>query len=79
MVQGVFFRAFVEKNARELGIKGWVKNTEDYVEILAQGEKKDLDELIERCKKGSPASKVEEVKAKETEIKEEFNDFEIRY
>ena len=37
-VQGVGFRAFVERHARKLGLAGWVRNVDDgSVEVHAQG------------------------------------------
>jgi len=45
-VQGVFFRAFVQRLARQLGISGYVRNLPDgSVEIRAEGEKSQLDVL----------------------------------
>ena len=38
-VQGVGFRWFVQREAAELGLRGWVKNTDQgHVEIVAAGE-----------------------------------------
>ena len=37
-VQGVGFRWFVHREAAEIGLRGWVKNTPDgHVEVLASG------------------------------------------
>ena len=45
-VQGVGFRWFVHREASELDLRGWVRNTEDGdVEVVAAGEAADLDEL----------------------------------
>ena len=45
-VQGVGFRWFVQREASELDLRGWVRNTEDGdVEVVAAGEPVDLDEL----------------------------------
>jgi acylphosphatase len=38
-VQGVGFRWFVQREAAEIGLRGWVRNTDDgHVEVLAAGE-----------------------------------------
>ncbi len=38
-VQGVGFRWFVQREAAEIGLRGWVRNTDDgHVEIVAAGE-----------------------------------------
>ena len=52
-VQGVFFRASTQREARRLGISGWVKNRPDgAVEILAEGEEDGLKELIAWANRG---------------------------
>ncbi|MCX7857209.1 MAG: acylphosphatase [Deltaproteobacteria bacterium] len=79
-VQGVFFRYNTMKVAQNLGIKGWVRNLKDgSVEILCEGESKDIDELIKWCWKGPPAALVEDVNVKKEEYMGEFQTFEIRY
>jgi len=62
MVQGVFFRANTVSVARKLGLKGWVRNRRDgSVEIVAEGEKEKLIELLEWCKRGPEGAVVERV------------------
>lgn len=78
-VQGVGYRAFVRKNARQLGVTGWVLNREDgAVEVVCQGEKVILDKLIAILRKGPEVSKVDAILVKELETKEIFSSFEIR-
>jgi acylphosphatase len=52
-VQGVFFRDSSQRKAKELDLSGWIKNEPDgTVRITAEGEEKDLKELIEWCRAG---------------------------
>jgi len=61
-VQGVGFRWFVEREARELGLVGWVRNNEDStVELLAAGSPEQLAMLRARLKEGPRASRVDAV------------------
>jgi acylphosphatase len=61
-VQGVFYRASARDRAVELGIKGWVKNTpEGNVEVVATGEKENLEKFIDWCRKGPPKALVIDV------------------
>ncbi len=61
-VQGVFYRNYTQEFALNLGIQGRVRNLKNGdVEILAHGEKEQLESLINWTKKGSPLSKVTEV------------------
>ena len=59
-VQGVGFRWFVHREAAELGLRGWVRNTDDGdVEIVAAGDPADLAELKSLVRKGSRGSRVD--------------------
>ncbi len=79
-VQGVFFRHNTSRKARELGLKGFVRNLDNGdVEILAQGKEQDLDELIRFCHKGPPASDVQKVDVSYEDFKKNFHDFSVRY
>jgi acylphosphatase len=61
-VQGVGFRWFVHREAAALGLKGWVRNTEDgHVEVVAEGELETLAELEAALRKGSRGSRVDAV------------------
>ncbi len=67
-VQGVFFRKYTRQRAVELNIYGWVKNTENGdVEIFAQGNKDEIEQLINWCRQGSPKANVENVAANDAE------------
>ena len=61
-VQGVGFRWFVQREAGELDLRGWVRNTEEGdVEVVAAGEAADLDELRSSLKRGPRGSRVDRV------------------
>jgi acylphosphatase len=61
-VQGVGFRWFVQREAAELGLNGWVKNTDrGDVEIVAAGDEASLEELKVALRKGSRGSRVDAV------------------
>ncbi len=61
-VQGVGFRWFVHREASELGLRGWVRNSDDGgVEVVAAGEAADLDELRASLKRGPRGSRVDGV------------------
>jgi len=78
-VQGVGYRAFVEREAAKLGLKGWVKNTENSgVEVVAEGSKENLEKLHKLLQKGTPNSGVESVQLLWEGATGEFKDFEVR-
>tara|TARA_B100000315_G_C14234118_1_gene432366 strand:+ start:81 stop:344 length:264 start_codon:yes stop_codon:yes gene_type:complete len=76
-VQGVYFRDNVKDKADKLEVKGFVKNVDDHVEAVFEGE--DLDEVIKFCKKGPLGARVDKIEVKEEKYKGEFRDFEVRY
>jgi acylphosphatase len=61
-VQGVGFRWFVHREAADLGLRGWVRNTDaGEVEIVVAGEAETLAELRAELYKGSRGSRVDAV------------------
>jgi acylphosphatase len=78
-VQGVFFRLNAKKKAEELGISGWVRNLSDgKVEILAEGVKEKIEELIKWAQKGPLFAKVDGLEIERQDFKEEFDSFKIK-
>jgi acylphosphatase len=78
-VQGVFFRDRTNKKAKELNLTGWVENEPDgSVKIIAEGEKENLEKLIEWTRKGPLLARVDKVEVKWEEGKGEFEKFETR-
>ncbi|MDP1734836.1 MAG: carbamoyltransferase HypF [Sulfuritalea sp.] len=64
IVQGVGFRPFVWRLARELEIAGWVRNDPDGVEISAEGEAARVGSLIERLRlEAPPLARIDTVSA----------------
>ena len=79
IVQGVGFRHFTQRKAEELGLRGWVRNTEDGgVETVLEGEKTRIQEMIKLCHKGPFGAKVEKVEVEWEEATNEFKGFETR-
>lgn len=79
-VQGVFFRMFVMKEARALGLTGRVRNLPDgRVEVNAEGEGEKLKKLIEKLYQGPPGAIVQDVKVDWGEYLHEYDDFQIDY
>jgi len=67
-VQGVGFRYFVLRTARELGLAGHVRNLPDgTVEVEAAGEKDGLARLEERLRQGPPPARVAVLREREIE------------
>jgi acylphosphatase len=61
-VQGVGFRYFVMREARRLGLDGWISNEADgSVRVVADGPRATLEVLLEALREGPPASIVERV------------------
>ena len=79
-VQGVFFRAFAAERATQLGLTGYVRNlSRGTVEVNAEGERRQLDQLIGYLKVGPPSAKVEKVVTSWSEYTGSYSRFSIRY
>ena len=80
-VQGVWFRASTKQKADQLGLTGWVRNTDDgNVEAVFEGVEEIVNEMLEWCHKGPPLSKVEKVEIiNKQEPRNCFDRFSIRY
>lgn len=78
-VQGVYFRAYTQKQAVKLNLSGFVRNLPDgTVEIVAAGHPEDLQKLVAWCHKGPILAKVSQVVVNAYDGSEVFADFEIR-
>jgi acylphosphatase len=78
-VQGVYFRASTLEQARRLGLTGWVMNCPDSsVEVVAEGERDQLEKLVRWCRTGPPGAQVNEVRAQWKGSTEEFQRFFIK-
>lgn len=78
-VQGVFFRAWTQKKAREIGIRGFVRNEPDgSVYAEAEAEESQLDEFLACLKKGPPGARVEQVASDEAPARG-YTGFEVRH
>ncbi|OIP90962.1 MAG: acylphosphatase [Syntrophobacteraceae bacterium CG2_30_61_12] len=79
-VQRVCFRAYTRDQAERLGLSGWVRNLPDRrVEAVFQGGPEAVERMLEWCRLGSPASRVDHLElVEETDLSGSEN-FEIRY
>jgi acylphosphatase len=77
-VTGVFFRAAAQREARRLGISGWVRNRPDgNVEILAEAEEDAIREIVSWAQHGPSAARVDDVDVRWRSYTGEFSDFRI--
>jgi acylphosphatase len=78
-VQGVNFRYYTSRRARSLGLTGWVANRADgSVEVVAEGERADLEKLLDFLHDGPPSAMVSRVTGQWQAAHGEFDDFSIR-
>lgn len=78
-VQGVGYRAFVEQNAYALRLKGWVRNRWDgSVEVIAEGERLELEKLLAALYRGPRAANVANVQIEWLPATGEFSQFSVR-
>lgn len=78
LVQGVFFRASAREQAKRLGITGWVRNLPDgRVEVLACGERAQLESMLEWLHEGPPHANVSGVEVEWRESDDGYEDFKV--
>ncbi len=78
-VQGVGFRYFVRSAAQALGVRGWVRNRRDgRVELLAEGEPAQLQDLLAEVRTGPSVSEVTEIEESWGEATGEFRKFGVK-
>lgn len=80
-VQGVFFRAFVHHQAIALGLGGYVRNLtqSSAVEVVAEGERSQLEELLTHLRRGPVGARVDKVEVRWGDYSGNFSDFRIGY
>lgn len=78
-VQGVGYRAATRKQARALGLRGWVRNEQDgSVTVVAEGPREALVALRRFCDEGPPFARVDQVEAIWGDATGEFPGFDLR-
>ena len=79
-VQGVSFRYYTVQRARELGLTGYARNCwDESVEVVAEGQRPALDELLAFLRVGPRAAFVTGVDAQWLAPTDEFERFEVRH
>jgi acylphosphatase len=79
-VQGVCYRMDTEDVARRLGLTGWVRNRRDRtVEIVAEGDKEKIEQLIQWCRRGPRLARVDDIEIEWQKPTGEFIEFRTTY
>jgi len=81
LVQGVFYRANTVEAANRIGgLTGWVRNLPDgRVEVVCEGERDRVEELVVWLRSGPPAARVSDVEVVWERATGEFDSFDVRY
>ena len=70
-VQGVGFRDFAMREARALGLKGWVRNRSDgSVEVVASGPDDKIKTFVGKCTRGPTAARVAHIDLERVDVPE---------
>jgi acylphosphatase len=78
-VQAVGFRAFVQQNALQLGVTGWVRNVGyDTVEALAEGTREQIEDFLQMVRRGPIGSRVDESREEWEQVTGEFSSFRVK-
>jgi acylphosphatase len=78
MVHGVGYRSYARNNAKELELKGFVKNLRDgRVEIVAEGYDPQIKTFLQILRKGSWGAKVKDIEIEWEDPTNEYDDFTV--
>ncbi|MBW0005368.1 MAG: acylphosphatase [Hyphomicrobiales bacterium] len=78
IVQGVGYRAFIERQALSLSLCGWVRNRRDgSVEAVFSGDAASIDRMLAACRSGPRLAMVEEVSVTERAADGELREFDV--
>ncbi len=78
-VQGISFRNFIKERAKELDLKGYVKNKDkNKIEILVEGHELIINKLIDFCNRGPLGAEVKSITKQKEPYKAEFKEFKIK-
>lgn len=79
-VQGVFYRQSTLEKARQLELSGFARNLPDgRVEVVAEGEKNQLQQLLDWCWQGPERARVDDIELIPDHATQEFNGFSIHH
>jgi acylphosphatase len=79
-VQGVYFRASAVREAKRLGLTGWVKNRPDgAVELVAEGEEDQVKDLLAWAQRGPATARVDKVETRWKSYTGEYAAFVIEH
>ena len=77
-VQGIGYRAWAKREARKLGVVGWIKNRDDgAVEAVVSGDDQDVDVFIKRARQGPLLAHVVDITITSHRNKETFSSFSV--
>jgi len=79
-VQGVGYRAFVQRKAGQLGLAGYVMNLRNgSVRVLVEGSRQSIEELLRDLHRGPPWARVEDLAVTWRPPTGRFTSFGVRY
>ena len=80
LVQGVSYRAFVQRTASQRGLRGGVRNLDDgRVAVEVEGARQAVESLIASLRTGPPMARVEDVQVQWEAPTDRHDDFRIWY
>lgn len=76
VVQGIGFRSWIKRHAKQLSITGWVKNRADgAVELVVQGDTASVEQLLKLVHVGPPLAHVDNVSEEQVQNTPLYDDF----
>ncbi len=77
-VQGMYYRASAQREAKRLGLTGWTKNRHDNaVEVVVEGEEDQVKDFLSWAQTGPSTARVDKTETRWRSYTGEFDDFRI--
>ena len=77
-VQGVAYRYSAIRQAKHLGVTGWVKNLRDgRVEVLIEGEEPQVNQMVDWCGHGPRSAHVTNIQTEQLPYSGKFHRFDV--
>ncbi|NMB66896.1 acylphosphatase [Candidatus Woesearchaeota archaeon] len=75
--QVLVFNSYIKENAERNNLRGFLRNLEDgRIELFLEGDHRDIEKMIEICRKGTRQSKIEKIEQKDESF-QYFKEFKI--
>ncbi|MCP4401155.1 MAG: acylphosphatase [bacterium] len=81
LVQGVAFRYSAVRQAKALGVCGWVRNVPDgrRVELTIEGDESAVEQMLDWCRQGPPSARITDISIEQFPYSGSYFSFDVKF